>query len=253
MLRNFTHADDVDDASLRYYNNLGEWHDHLELTHLMDEIYVPVYYCTSFVVRTKRLVQKSKLYQSIIKSIESDLKRHNQIEVVEFLERTWASILSYPLSKRKVKTIADYATGMDKPCCRTGSLLHKISDSDVNFFKGDTLIRQDEDYSKLRLTILIAHFNEDMSWMRQCITELKVPIRDVTIYSKCNNVINGYTPPSSKIVSMRNVGRCDHTYASWMANMDENSFNEDDLILFIKSSRIAYEKGLSYRNIHDVM
>ena len=115
------------------------------------------------------------------------------------------------------------------------------------------MIRQDLDYSKLRLTIVIAHCNEDISWMRQYINELKVPIRDVTIYTKCNNTINGYTPPSSKIVNMPNVGRCDHTYANWMANMDENNFNDDDLILFIKGSRISHQKGLSYRNIHDVM
>jgi len=81
---------------------------------------------------------------------------------------------------------------------------------------------------------------------------LKIPLRHVTIYSKCNTTLHGYFPHKAKIVSMPNIGRCDHSYAHWMSNMEEKDATENHYVLFYKASR-SFKAQFLHRSLHRVL
>merc|ERR1712151_50604 len=79
-------------------------------------------------------------------------------------------------------------------------------------------------------------------------------MQNVTIYSKCNSTIDGYTPPGSKLIQMPNIGRCDHSNANWMANMIEEDATDNHIVLFIKASRYhVNHPGMVYRSLKDMI
>ncbi|OLQ04651.1 hypothetical protein AK812_SmicGene12253 [Symbiodinium microadriaticum] len=70
----------------------------------------------------------------------------------------------------------------------------------------------------------------------------------MTVFSKCNYPVEG-APATAQIVRMENIGRCDHTYAHWLAQAGHRipaDRHESDLILFIK------DNDMSARNIGDI-
>ena len=104
----------------------------------------------------------------------------------------------------------------------------------------------------LRITLVISHCNEDMSWMEEFLG--KTEIEDVVIYSKCNYVFNGYTHPGSKILEQPNYGRCDHPYSHWMARMKEEAATDNHLVLFLKGSRTnEAHPGMTYRTLEEMV
>jgi len=152
----------------------------------------------------------------------------------------------------------------DRKCCQNGALLHitklsylgplfakRVNNKYFKFFIGDTLKYQNVDYSKLRLTLVISHCDEDLAWMNEYLKDFQ--IRDVVIYSKCNSTIEGYSHPKSKIIRLPNIGRCDHSYAHWMRQMKEQDATNNHIVLFIKASRNLYQYGMTYRPLKDVI
>jgi hypothetical protein len=57
------------------------------------------------------------------------------------------------------------------------------------------------------IELVISRYNEDLNWLKD------PPFKNYPIicYNKGNNE-NFYKPPNMKIVSLENVGKCDHTY-----------------------------------------
>ena len=111
--------------------------------------------------------------------------------------------------------------------------------------------KQDED---LRLSLVISHCNEDMSWMKDWLT---YDIKDITIYSKCGSPID-YAPPGSKVITLPNYGRCDHSYAHWMIHMKEEDATDNHIVLFLKASRETETNrgnhpGMNYRSFEDML
>ena len=123
--------------------------------------------------------------------------------------------------------------------------------NEVAFFNGDTLY----DHPKLNenhrhLTLVISHCDEDMAWMKDFLT---YEIENVILYSKCGSSIKN-APPGSKIIKMPNYGRCDHSYAHWMANMKQKDATENHFVLFLKASRDStYHTGMEYRDLEEML
>jgi len=93
-----------------------------------------------------------------------------------------------------------------------------------------------------------------MAWMEQYLIN-NYEMKNITIYSKCNVTINGYYPPGSVIKQLPNVGRCDHTYAHWMANnLKEEDATDNHLVIFLKASRDnRFHRGMVYRPMQDMI
>ena len=122
--------------------------------------------------------------------------------------------------------------------------------NEIAFFNGDTLDDTPKLHENIRLSLVISHCDENMSWMKNFLTH---EIENVTIYSKCDFPIQ-HAPPGSKIISMPNYGRCDHSYANWMIQMKEEDATENHIVLFLKASRKTnHHPGMQYRSLRDMI
>ncbi|KAG7362758.1 hypothetical protein IV203_026118 [Nitzschia inconspicua] len=79
-------------------------------------------------------------------------------------------------------------------------------------------------------------------------------IKSITIFSKCGQevVLKGSLPPMAKVVALPNVGRCDHSYAYWIAHVlghmknqtkdfiERSLFHPKDVIWFVKDNDNSY-------------
>lgn len=270
-----------DSATLRSFNKLnttntdfGDWYDRYFNSNILFDKLIPTCYGSSFAIQSHHLLHNANQYASSIKDIKKhELESSNKEQTAAFLERTWASIFSYPLSKNNIKFIRNHAvTGINLDnCCHHGALLHDFKDHYFfDFFTGGILQPRKQkqeittiDYSKLRLSLVISHCNEDMTWMTNYTQNLS--ITNITIYSKCGKKINGYKPSISNIIRMPNIGRCDHSYAHYMKNYlkqsdDNNAITDNDnsdennhIVLFIKASRVLIPFALNYRPLSDVI
>ena len=133
--------------------------------------------------------------------------------------------------------------------CHT-TLLQTIRRSNLKFFTGDVLHTQ-VNYSNLNLTLVISHCNESMTWMQDYLKDF--PIKNITIYSKCNATLQYAIASGSNIIRLPNVGRCDHSYAHWMKNMDPTHAKNNNLVLFFKASRYLYQPDMYYRPIKEMI
>ena len=143
-----------------------------------------VFHSTNILSKSKKL----HYHLPTIKSIENHLMLNGEKhkEVREHVERLWASIFSYPLQTDHVNMLRKCATGVytkecctcpmcKKECCmHAGSLL---CDYKKTFFfkklKGDTNAntnaiankaqKNDIDFSKLRVTLVMSHCKENLS------------------------------------------------------------------------------------------
>jgi len=134
----------------------------------------------------------------------------------------------------------------------TGSYLHDFKNSPMyNFFTGDTLSEENispevvallSQSEGIRLSLVISHCDEDMAWMEQFID---YDIQNVTIYSKCNKTIDGYSPPGSKVIQL-------HYMTSDL--LKEEDATDNHLVIFLKASRSnAHHIGMHYRSLKDMI
>lgn len=83
-----------------------------------------------------------------------------------------------------------------------------------------------------KIWVVLAHCNEAISWLPHYLEGL--PIANITIISKCGNPVIG-APASATVISLPNVGMCDHSYAYWLARMSFR-VSSVDFILFLKDT-----------------
>ena len=76
-----------------------------------------------------------------------------------------------------------------------------------------------------------------MSWMKKYLKD--ITIQKSFIFTKCNSPPSGYTPPNSEVTRLPNIGRCDHTYARWMNQLEEKDAIDDHIVLFFVGGRDA--------------
>ena len=89
-------------------------------------------------------------------------------------------------------------------------------------------------------TQVVAHCDNALDWLWE---SLPAQVSKVTVYTKCDKPISVKPIPEiATVTKLKNVGRCDHTFAHHMAHMgDDDPFN---IVVFMKDStyRGTYKK-----------
>ncbi len=115
------------------------------------------------------------------------------------------------------------------------------------------------------ITIIISYCEESIKWIHDYIGWGKYQINEILIYSKCDNDVHGLEDivelAPTKIIVAENVGRCDHSYVSWIQqhyNEIENkqtdfapsNMNEDDhIVVFIKDNDYHRDDFYSFEEL----
>jgi hypothetical protein len=90
------------------------------------------------------------------------------------------------------------------------------------------------------VTIVVSYCKQSLAWLSSAIETIsqeypQYVVQDVQIFSKCGRrVIDA--PNKSSVVALPNVGRCDHTYAHFIAEMKLT----EGVVLFLKDTRHVY-------------
>ena len=241
------------------FDNMRDWFESIGVSDLLRRFVIPVCYGGSFATTKGQLLQAN----STISKMMTYLSRNKDIEEEYFAERTWAAILSKPLSavgSNKFKQVARIfqcdigfemrcGTGFFrentgkgvfppphlKPLSFEGALVNYpfIDENNITaLWTGNVVEGEPENLGELH--VVVSHCDKPLHWLNEFMSGHEVA--SITIYSKCGNAVEG-APDGSIIETLPNVGRCDHTYAHWMANMDRNTGkNKFDVFLFIKDN-----------------
>ena len=98
----------------------------------------------------------------------------------------------------------------------------------------------------LKIDLVVSHCDISIDWIFEWAAPL-IEFQAITIFSKCDKAVIG-APANSRIVRIGNVGRCDHTYAYYMANYyysHESSSNNSDYVLFLKDNNNEHRNHYS--------
>ncbi len=91
--------------------------------------------------------------------------------------------------------------------------------------------------TKETIDLVVSHCDLPIDWIFDWAAPLE--FRDIRIFSKCGKPVVG-APERAKIVKLENVGRCDHTYAHFLANYRSESTDlgseRSDFVLFLKDN-----------------
>jgi hypothetical protein len=140
-----------------------------------------------------------------------------------------------------------------------------------------------EKRKKTNLSLVISHCDSDVDWMSEYIlgsdNNKKYNIKDITVYSKCGKEVNGLqklqqdfllsnkngneneddTNYQPVVNILPNVGRCDHSYATWIKDnyqsishqqeqvqqeQQQDEENADDIVVFLKDHH--YETMMNF-------
>ena len=115
----------------------------------------------------------------------------------------------------------------------------------------------DEMTKTINITLVISHCEESLKWIKRYIgTTSQYKIVDIAIYSKCGKEVEGLDELSSiaptTLEKLPNVGRCDHTYATWIIDqynsvtMDENG---NDIVFFLKDNDYHVENYYTFEEV----
>eukprot|EP00751_Fragilariopsis_kerguelensis_P003707 CAMPEP_0170818574 /NCGR_PEP_ID=MMETSP0733-20121128/40839_1 /TAXON_ID=186038 /ORGANISM="Fragilariopsis kerguelensis, Strain L26-C5" /LENGTH=126 /DNA_ID=CAMNT_0011178757 /DNA_START=235 /DNA_END=612 /DNA_ORIENTATION=- len=100
-----------------------------------------------------------------------------------------------------------------------------------------------------RINLVVSHCDESIDWIFEWANPLE--FNDVIIFSKCNKQVKGQ-PPNSRVIRLDNVGRCDHTYAHYMAYYHESS--NSDYVLFLKDNSNTNRNHYSrHKNLNEMI
>lgn len=93
------------------------------------------------------------------------------------------------------------------------------------------------------VTIVISHCYKDLSWVQKIIEGHELHVSKIYVISKCGNkVLNA--PENAVVMHLSNVGRCDHTFAYWMARMSPDT-PDDEVVVFMKDNRDMHQVSRS--------
>lgn len=109
----------------------------------------------------------------------------------------------------------------------------------------------DERRNRTNISIVISYCSESFDWIFNYIDSDRYKIDEIIIYSKCGKGINNTQQymaiAPTEIITAPNVGRCDHTYATWILNhykSIQTEKNGDDIVFFVKDN--DYHKDQFY-------
>jgi len=105
--------------------------------------------------------------------------------------------------------------------------------------------------------VVISHCDKPLDWIASKFNADYVYLKNITIISKCGNeVVGAPNYEYVKVISLPNVGRCDHSYAYFISHSVLESNVDNDVIFFIKDNDYQVKKwrsmksmlALAYRN-----
>lgn len=118
--------------------------------------------------------------------------------------------------------------------------------------------------SSIGLHVVVSHCDKPLAWIwDQLLANERW--KSMTIYSKCGNPPNkADLPPKANVVILPNVGRCDHSYAYWIADTlkemqrggqdsRRDQFSPHDHVVFVKDNDNAYREKLEEKVSWDEM
>mmetsp|Transcript_27984 Transcript_27984/g.39349 ORF Transcript_27984/g.39349 Transcript_27984/m.39349 type:complete len:384 (+) Transcript_27984:204-1355(+) len=123
----------------------------------------------------------------------------------------------------------------------TGTAIGDRNDNHIN--------EQERNFDKI--SIVVAHCNRDLSWLSNFTHG--VHIHSTTIISKCQAEVEG-APQNSTIIRLENAGRCDHSYAYYITQMDHN-VTGNEVVIFLKDIRDPANLHLKgyYRSLQSML
>jgi hypothetical protein len=98
-----------------------------------------------------------------------------------------------------------------------------------------SVVKTPEPVNRTKIHLVISHCKTDLDWLED-FTEDHV-VDSVTVISKCGAEVKG-APEGTDVLSLPNIGRCDHTYGYYMAYMLEEKVpiedRENAVVFFLK-------------------
>jgi len=249
------------------YRDLYEWMSTMDMNVFAEHLYQPVCYGGMFAATKAQLFTKKTV--GIVQKMEKRLRRgaeldiHNDADLEEtyFVSRTWAALLQKPLGFNGVRAVHKRKRNISCIDSRCGVLTFRynhipyphnlspmmlphnsvgvpyVNEKNVTaLWIGD--VTNGDPGSLGKFEIVISHCDKPLHWLKEYVRGHS--IYSITIYSKCGNPVEG-APEDSKVIRLPNVGRCDHTYAYWMARMppvsaEVGNDTRHDVVLFIKDN-----------------
>lgn len=102
-----------------------------------------------------------------------------------------------------------------------------ISPKSLDWFKTKSM--------KFEVSLVVSHCDKHIGWIFDEYIPKDFKLKNVTIYTKCGNDVGG-APENSTIIQLPNVGRCDHTYAHHLEQLDTTALAKDHIVLFLKDN-----------------
>ncbi len=112
--------------------------------------------------------------------------------------------------------------------------------------------------SKIRkVSLVISHCDHPLTWIRKFTSGYEDLIDHVWVFSKCGQNVTD-APDNAQLLTLPNVGRCDHTYAYWIDNYFYNTLkpkaSSHDIVVFIKDTDYMFDmKETDDRNFGDLL
>jgi len=100
------------------------------------------------------------------------------------------------------------------------------------------------------ITLVISQCLKDLSWVNNFTRGYEERIRKIYIYSKCGKKVTN-APFHAEVIELDNVGRCDHSFAYWMARMADDT-PDNDVIIFMKDNRDMHQVA-NWRTLSDML
>ena len=105
-----------------------------------------------------------------------------------------------------------------------------------------------------KIDLVVSHCDIPVDWIFEWAAPLE--FRDILIFSKCGKPVKG-APTNARIIRLDNVGRCDHTYAHYIANYHsktkDNPSNSDH-VLFLKDNDNSHRNHYSrHKNLEEMI
>jgi len=98
--------------------------------------------------------------------------------------------------------------------------------------------------------VVISHCDKPLDWIASKFNSNYVYLKSITIISKCGNeVVGAPNHEHVNVISLPNVGRCDHSYAYFISHSVVESNVDNDVIFFIKDNDYQVKKWRSTKSM----
>lgn len=102
--------------------------------------------------------------------------------------------------------------------------------------------------SLIKVDLVISHCDTALNWIFDDFAPNDYQFANIIVFSKCNKQVQG-VPSDAKIVRLPNVGRCDHTYAHYLAKYymkQPDQTSSSSYVMFLKDNsnkhRLVYSR-----------